>query len=93
MNAKNALGFLAFGAFMSLLPKVAPGWFPPDGVDGTSGRAIWMASMGLVQSALGSCYLARHFAIDPLRRWSETRATAEKPVSVMLPGAGRIDAL
>jgi hypothetical protein len=86
MNAKNALGFLALGALMGLLPRFFPGCFPIDGVDGSSGREIWMESMGFIQAALGSCYLAKHYAVLPMLRWNATRSAAEKPVPVMLPG-------
>ncbi len=92
MNPANALGFLASGALMGLLPRLFPGWFPPNGFDGTSARALWMEAMGLVQGALGATYLVKNYLILPVLRWSASRpAPAEKPASIMLPGVGGVD--
>lgn len=91
MNGSNALGFLAFGAVMGLLPRLAPGWFPPNGFDGTSARAIWLEAMGVIQVGLGSSYLVKHYLLLPALRWSAARPPAEKPAALMLPGVRGAD--
>lgn len=59
MNLLNALIFAAVGSVMDLLPAVFPLWFPPNGADQSSARALWLDTMGVVQIALGVGYLVR----------------------------------
>jgi hypothetical protein len=49
MTKANALGFLALGSVMVLLPTLCPGLFPHTAVDGSSTRALWTGTMGAVQ--------------------------------------------
>ena len=58
MNFRHALGFFAVGAVLALLPRIAPGWCPADGVDGSSTRTIWLQIMSFVQMGLGVSYFA-----------------------------------
>ena len=58
MNFRHALGFFAVGAVLALIPRIAPGWCPADGVDGTSTRTIWLQIMSFVQMGLGVSYFA-----------------------------------
>jgi len=57
VNGPNALIFALLGTAMGLLPALAPSWFPPNGADGTSARALWLDTMGAVQVALGLGHL------------------------------------
>lgn len=57
MNTANAFGFLGVGLVMWLMPIVIPGWFPHVAMDGSSTRALWSQTMGLVQLVLGLSYL------------------------------------
>jgi len=63
---------------MWLLPVIAGGWFPPTGIDGTSARALWLETMGLVQIAIGVTYLIRGELMPRFAEWlaSEPRPTA-----------------
>jgi hypothetical protein len=79
MNTANALGFFGFGALRWLLPAVAPGWFPPTGIDGSSARALWIQLMGVVQCAIGASFLLRGQVIPAVARW----LAAARPVAVL----------
>jgi hypothetical protein len=61
MNCANASGFFGLGLVMWLLPLLFPGLFPHTAIDGSSTRALWTATMGVVQCALGGFFLLRHF--------------------------------
>jgi hypothetical protein len=67
MNAKNALGFLLVGALMKSLPSLEPHWFHHAGSVGPSAAATWMVCMGLIEAALGGCYLLKHHIWPALR--------------------------
>lgn len=54
---------------MWILPVIAPGWFPPAAIDGTSTRALWLEAMGLVQLAIGAGYLARQRVLPAVWQW------------------------
>jgi hypothetical protein len=69
MNTGNAIGFVGLGALMWILPLVLPGWFPPLAIDGTSTRALWLESMGVVQLAIGLSYLTRHCVVPAVLHW------------------------
>jgi len=83
MNLNHAFGFLFVGTIFGLLPRFAPGWCPPTGVDGTSAREIWLQLMSALligvalvycaQRALGA--LATMLEYDPERR----AAAIERP--------------
>lgn len=83
MNLNHAFGFLFVGTVFGLLPRFAPGWCPPIGVDGTSAREIWLQCMSalLIGVALQHCLrrvlgvLATMLEYDPQRR-----AAVELPV-------------
>lgn len=68
MNFSNALGFVGIGLTMWLLPLLAPGWFPPNAVDGSSTRALWSEFMGLLQFGMGMAFLIRDTALPAVRR-------------------------
>ena len=59
MNAPNAVIFAVIGAAMELLPRLFPSWFPPSGADQSSGRALWLGVMGVLQLGLGLGYIIR----------------------------------
>ncbi len=69
MNLRNAWGFLSFGLVMGLLPLLAPAWFPPTGMDGTSARALWLELMGAVQALLGGVRVLWQVAVPAAIRW------------------------
>jgi hypothetical protein len=58
MNFRHALGFFAVGAVLALIPRIAPGWCPSTGVDGSSTRTIWLQIMSFIQLGLGVSYFA-----------------------------------
>jgi hypothetical protein len=82
MNMRNAVGFLSFGLVMGLLPVLAPAWFPPAGIDGSSARALWLEVMGAVQTALGAGWLLGPLAMRTTVRWLAPRPS---PVAPMVP--------
>ena len=86
MNAHNAWGFFSFGLVMGLLPVLAPAWFPPIGIDGSSGRALWLELMGAVQVALGGLRVLQDLALPALARWL---ALAPSPLAPMMAFAAR----
>ena len=57
MNGINAAIFALLGSAMGLLPALAPSWFPPNGPDGSSARALWLDTVGAAQVALGVAYV------------------------------------
>lgn len=78
MNLNHAFGFLFVGTLFGLLPRFAPGWCPPTGVDGSSARELWLQMMSalLIGVALVYCaqralnVLASMLEYDPQRRAS-----------------------
>lgn len=60
MKFGHALGFLSIGLVMLLVQQFAPGLCPPNGFDGSSGRALWLGVMGTLQLALGGGGVAWH---------------------------------
>jgi hypothetical protein len=63
MNFRHALGFFAVGAVLALIPRIAPGWCLPTGVDGSSTRTIWLQIMSFVLMGLGVSYFAHRTLI------------------------------
>lgn len=59
MTTLNAGVFLALGGMLNLLTLVAPGLFPPNGLDGANTSALWLQFMGWVSGGLGAGYLVR----------------------------------
>jgi hypothetical protein len=59
MNTTNAFSFFIFGLTLALLPAVAPGGFPLNGLDGTSARALWLEIVGSAQVAIGAVWLGQ----------------------------------
>jgi hypothetical protein len=89
MNTGNALGFLLFAAMMGSLPALAPGWFPPNGVDGSNGRVIWLELMALVQAGWSTSYLfSRWVAPIAARAWAYL--PQRKPAAAMLPASSQV---
>ncbi len=76
MNLNHAFGFLFVGTIFGLVPRFAPGWCPPTGLDGTSARELWLQLMSalLIGVALVFCaqralsVLASILEYDPTRR-------------------------
>ncbi len=76
MNLNHAFGFLLVGTVFGLLPRFAPGWCPPTGVDGTSAREIWLQLMSALLIGVAVSHLARRtlavivslLEYDPQRR-------------------------
>jgi len=85
-----------------LLPRFAPGWCPPTGMDGTSAREIWLQLMSalLIGVALVFCVqralavLATMLEYDPQRRAAAvqvpTMATVGDGTEVVLPAPARV---
>lgn len=51
------------GAVFALLPRLAPGWFPLTGIDGTSPRMMWLQVMSVLQLGLGLSYFAHRTVV------------------------------
>lgn len=54
MKTRHAFGFLLLGFALSIVPGLAPGWFPPAGIDGTSTRELWLQFMSWTLWVFGS---------------------------------------
>src|SRR6185436_3700304 len=74
MTKWNAFGFFSFGLLMWLLPTLAPQLFPPNAIDGSSTRALWVQLMALVQGSLGVTFLLRDSALSAVARWLATKS-------------------
>lgn len=74
MNTKSALGFLAVGIAMKILPGLEPSWFPPNGPDGSNAGALWLMWMGMIEAAIGAGYLIRSNFLPMVRRLGAYRA-------------------
>jgi|GEM_PF-2632405 hypothetical protein len=59
MNLNHAFGFLFVGTIFGLLPRFAPGWCPPTGLDGTSAREIWLQLMSALLIGVAVVYCAQ----------------------------------
>lgn len=59
MNHANALTMITLGAIMVAAPHVAPDWFQPTAIDGSSTRALWLSVVGTTQSGLAALWLLR----------------------------------
>lgn len=46
------------GALLGLLPRVAPGWCPPNGIDGSSARELWLHVMSWLNLGLAGRFFA-----------------------------------
>ena len=76
MNTKHALGFLAAGVLMKLIPAVWPAWFPPTAADGGNASATWLMCMGLVLAVIGGGFLLKHWIFPSILRTGAYRAPA-----------------
>jgi hypothetical protein len=92
MNTGNSLGFLLFAVAMGSLPAVAPGWFPPTGLDGSSGRALWLEVMALVQGGWGGFYLFSRWVIPAASRATAYLPQRKVPAGAMLPASSQVRA-
>src|SRR5690606_38609756 len=79
MNSANAFVFVLFGIASWLLPMVAPTWFPATGLDGSSGRALWLQTMGVVQTVVGMSFLVRFGVWPAVNSWLKS-TPQEEPV-------------
>lgn len=70
MNALNALMFAILGAAFEVLPVLFPSWFPRNGPDQASTRALWLSFMGAAQVALGVGYLAYAYGLPIFSRFA-----------------------
>jgi hypothetical protein len=76
MNAFNSLIFTLIGFVMESLPLAFPSWFPPNGADQSSTRALWLGVMGFTQIGLGIGYIVHvHVVPTASRLFSAARAT------------------
>jgi hypothetical protein len=92
MNTGNALGFLLFAVVTGFLPALAPGWFPPTGTDGTSGRALWLEIMALVQGGWGTSYLFSRWIVPAAGRAAVYLPRRKVPAGSMLPASSQVRA-
>ena len=86
MNAFNALVFLVLGVAMAMLPVVEPSWFPPTGIYGSSGRALWLEVMGVLQGVIGGVRVLRDLAVPFVLRsltYDLGAGTASRPISLV----------
>ena len=90
MNTGNALGFLLFAAAMKLLPALAPTWFPPTGMDGSSGRALWLEIMALVQAGYGTSFLFSRWVAPAMMRVAAYLPQRKVPQGAMLPASSQV---
>jgi len=86
MNILNAVAFAALGAFMEILPRAFPAWFPPTHADQASCRALWLGLMGAVQMTLGLGYLVRAHVLPVVVRIVAVAPEAEQG-ALALPAA------
>ena len=84
MSTGNASGFLLLGLAMWLLPSAVPGLFPLNGLDGSSGREMWIQVMAIVQVTIGLGFLLQLEVWPRLIRWLTTQPAPE-PVWGMEP--------
>jgi hypothetical protein len=91
MNTGNSLGFLLFAVTMGSLPALAPGWFPPSGVDGSSGRALWLELMALVQAGWSTSYLVSRW-VTPIATRAWAYLPQRKPAGAILPASSQVRA-
>jgi hypothetical protein len=91
MNTGNSLGFLLFAVAMGSLPAVAPGWFPPTGLDGSSGRAMWLELMAFVQAGWSTSYLFSRWVV-PIAARAWVYLPQRKPAGAMLPASSQVRA-
>lgn len=76
MTVGNSVAFIGLGLTMALLPELAPDYFPL-GAGGESTSALWLQSMGAVQTIIGSCGVAGRLASlarRSVRRWGSRAA-------------------
>jgi hypothetical protein len=96
MSTNNALCFLTVGLVMFGLPTLAPGFFPPHALFGTSPSALWLAFMGIVHGLLGIGFLFSNEVwpvVRPALEWPpRPAAPATQPGVILRPsilGANR----
>ena len=77
MSTGNASGFLLFGLAMGLFPNLAPDLFPPNGLDGSSARAMWIQVMAIVQVTIGLGFLLQLEVWPRLLRWLTTEPAVQ----------------
>jgi hypothetical protein len=59
MKTTHALGFLFLGFGLTMIPRVAPGWFPVDAINGSSGRELWVQLMSWTLFAIGGYHFLK----------------------------------
>jgi hypothetical protein len=57
MTTNNAFAFIALGFAMWVMPALGPGFFPRNGLDGSSTSALWLRCMASVQMGVGGWVL------------------------------------
>jgi hypothetical protein len=73
---------------MELLPRVFPSWFPPNGADQSSARALWLGVMGFIQIGLGAGHIVRmHVVPFTMRVVSAVPAGDRDPLALPNPRA------
>jgi hypothetical protein len=88
MTTIHAYSFLVLGWGLGLLPLVAPGYFPPTGLDGSSTSALWLQLMGGVNGAVGTGYVARLQvlpAVAQVLAWRPALPPEMQPAQILRP--------
>jgi uncharacterized membrane protein YoaT (DUF817 family) len=78
--------FALLGAAMELLPVLFGSWFPRNGADQASARALWLGFMGGAQMALGAGFLIQAYLVPWVARVARFE-TAVKAGALPLPVA------
>lgn len=69
MNTGNACGFFLLGLAMWFLPLWAPEYFPANGLDGSSTRALWLQTVGVLQAAIGAAFIVTLGILPAVKGW------------------------
>jgi hypothetical protein len=88
MTAIDSYAFLLLGAVMQIVPAIAPQHFPPEGIVGTNGSALWLQFMGWVNYLLGAAFVAQLQILPGLKRlaqWSQTSWDQAIPTELFRP--------
>lgn len=92
MNFKQAIGFMMLGTVFGMLPSLAPGWCPPNGVDGSSTRGLWLEFMSTVLIGIAMIYFARRVLANLVVLLESTPASGELALDAAVPVNGGIEA-
>jgi hypothetical protein len=88
MTPLHAYGFLGLGGLLNLLPLLAPGFFPANGLDGANTSALWLQLMGWVNGLIGIGYLFRLVVVPfgvQLLVWRPVVPPVMQPAQILRP--------